>query len=265
MGVFNFIETFFFISLGITFVLILLLVYHFKQRLNIIEQKNDTMFDIINNIVQEITTIKQVTTKLIHNPIQPVFLSKPIHLETTHDDVPTIAPTILTNYNEIEYNKTDSESGESESDESESESDSDESSIDDFDSDSNVEFDNDNIKNDKLERIIVSDDETEIIKSDLGNKNIKIISLNLDQELIIDSFEEPTQIEVISQIEPISQIVKLDVELKSKESIMDSYNKMSASELKAIIIQKGLSSDTDKMKKPKLLKLLENQINNMSK
>ena len=41
MGLFNFIETFFFISLGITFMLILLLVYHFKQRLNAIEQKKE--------------------------------------------------------------------------------------------------------------------------------------------------------------------------------------------------------------------------------
>ena len=45
---FNFIETSFFISLGITFVLILLLIYHFKQRLHITENKQDTMFARIN-------------------------------------------------------------------------------------------------------------------------------------------------------------------------------------------------------------------------
>ena len=58
MSVFNFMETFFFISLGITFILILLLVYHFKQRLGAIEQKSDTMFDIMNNMVKEMGTIK---------------------------------------------------------------------------------------------------------------------------------------------------------------------------------------------------------------
>ena len=260
MGVFNFIETFFFISLGITFVLILLLVYHFKQRLNIIEQKNDTMFDIINNIVQEITTIKQVTTKLIHNPIQPVFLSKPIHLETIHEPLPTFNstfdstfdPTVVSNYNEFEYNKTDSESDESKSEETDSDE-----SIDDSDEESDDELEtqfNNEITTDKLEKIIVSDDETEIEKLDLDNQNIKIISLDLDSELIIDSLEET------APIETISQIVKLDAEILSKDSIMDSYNKMSSSELKAIIIQKGLSSDPDKMKKPKLLKILEKSI-----
>ena len=58
MGLFSFIETFFFISLAITFVLILLLVYHFKQRIITVEQKCDTMFDIINTMVQEIQYLR---------------------------------------------------------------------------------------------------------------------------------------------------------------------------------------------------------------
>ena len=73
MGIFNYIDTFFFISLGITFILILLLVFHFKQRMSASEQKNDTMFEIINNIVKEITTIKnsviEQTACVFKNPI----------------------------------------------------------------------------------------------------------------------------------------------------------------------------------------------------
>jgi hypothetical protein len=60
MGLFNFIETIFFFSLAITFLLILLLVYHFKQRINTIEQRSDTMFEIINGVVKEITNIKKI-------------------------------------------------------------------------------------------------------------------------------------------------------------------------------------------------------------
>ena len=60
MGFFNFIETFFFISLGITFVLILLLVYHFKQRICTLEQKGNTMFEIVNGVVKELTNIKRM-------------------------------------------------------------------------------------------------------------------------------------------------------------------------------------------------------------
>ena len=59
MSAFNFIESFFLLSLGITFVLIVLLVYHFKQKLSTMEQKCDTMFDIVQNLVQEFKTVKQ--------------------------------------------------------------------------------------------------------------------------------------------------------------------------------------------------------------
>ena len=58
MGIFSFIETFFFLSLAISFVLILLLVYHFKQRISLLEKKNDTMITIINDIAREMTMIK---------------------------------------------------------------------------------------------------------------------------------------------------------------------------------------------------------------
>ena len=46
------------LSLGITFVLIVLLVYHFKQRLATMEKKCDTMFDIVQNLVKEMSIVK---------------------------------------------------------------------------------------------------------------------------------------------------------------------------------------------------------------
>ena len=64
MSAFGFMETSFFISLGISFVLILLLVYHFKQRLSVAEGKLDTMFEIINNLAQELSNVKSV---IVHN------------------------------------------------------------------------------------------------------------------------------------------------------------------------------------------------------
>ena len=55
------IENIFFISLAITFVLILLLVYHFKQRITSLEQKNDTMFEIATDyFVTEMGVKKKV-------------------------------------------------------------------------------------------------------------------------------------------------------------------------------------------------------------
>lgn len=67
---FSFLETGFFFTLAITFLLMLLLVYHFKQRLVSSEQKQDTMFEIINNLVTEINMLKG-TIALIQRPPTP--------------------------------------------------------------------------------------------------------------------------------------------------------------------------------------------------
>ena len=63
-------ETSFVISLGITFVLLLLLIYHFKQRLSVTESKQDTMFEIINNLAQELNNMK-MGLSLMNRPSTP--------------------------------------------------------------------------------------------------------------------------------------------------------------------------------------------------
>lgn len=304
MGVFNFIETFFFISLGITFVLILLLVYHFKQRLNSIEQKNDTMFEIINNIVTEITRIKQYCLQ----PRQPIYIPASVNgmsatsLSATSLSVSNPTKTQLESISELvpisQNNKisedfedsTDNESG------SEDESEDDESMLSSSDEDS-IDSNDDDIHINK-QKIIVSDDELETF--DHTDKNIKIISLDTlsikptpDLELhIVQLAEDPvTPVDTAIQInnqdvdqsieqltEVISDIVEIEstfsestqiestfsesitIHLSPKDKIMETYSKMSSSELKAIIIQKGLNTEPSKLKRPRLLQLLEKSI-----
>lgn len=55
---FGFLENFFFISLGITFGLILLLIYHFKERISAVERKGETVYELLTNIVKEINVLK---------------------------------------------------------------------------------------------------------------------------------------------------------------------------------------------------------------
>ena len=66
MGFFGFIETFFFISLAITFILIMLLVHHFKQRLNDVESKTDNMVEIMNNLLKEMKVMKTMVIEQQH-------------------------------------------------------------------------------------------------------------------------------------------------------------------------------------------------------
>ena len=251
MGVFSFIETFFFISLGITFVLILLLVYHFKQRVTSIEQKGNTMFEIINNIVKEIGLIKrdcfQCMMPQSQPPLQQQFFagnSIPVN-KITLDNIPEYNPTM--------EDETDSETdGESESgSETSSGTDTDDEDDDDEDEIQNVAS--------IQQKIVVSDNE-DSDNEDSDNEEddkpeIKIINIDINEsiqlveELIVTN-DEPTEVEV-TKIEESATVEP------NKPDRMAIYNNMSLSELKAKVIELGLSTEPAKMKRPKLLSMLE--------
>ena len=74
MGFFDLLESFFFVSLAITFVLIVMLVYHFKERLVGLEKKNDTMFHILNNMIKELKSLQESRPEVItrSDPPYPV-------------------------------------------------------------------------------------------------------------------------------------------------------------------------------------------------
>ena len=155
MSAFGFMETSFFISLGISFVLILLLVYHFKQRLSVAEGKLDTMFEIINNLAQELSNVKSV---IVHNnrPSTPF----------PHNMV--IRPNVPVDSVIMEGGKI--EEGE---DNSESEYDSDDEYSDDEDSDD--------------EKIIVSDVDEDDISVDLVSEEYEIANEETaNTELVTD-------------------------------------------------------------------------------
>jgi uncharacterized membrane protein len=57
---FNFIETIFVISLGITYVLMILSAYYFKKRIQTMEKNSDDMFEIIQNIFKMINLVHSI-------------------------------------------------------------------------------------------------------------------------------------------------------------------------------------------------------------
>ena len=73
MGLFNILESVFFITLGISCVLLMMLIYHFKQRISKLEKNGDTMFEILNNMVQELTAIKHTINNPMGNQIPSNF------------------------------------------------------------------------------------------------------------------------------------------------------------------------------------------------
>ena len=295
MGVFNFIETFFFISLGITFVLILLLVYHFKQRLNSIEQKSDTMFEIINNIVKEITAVKQFCMQPIRQNSFIPHLS-PSTIQINLESIPEVEPHLeITSVRDEESDIDEDTDNEDTDDE-----DTDNEDTDDDESVSSSDSDISHVKHSN--KIIVSDDElsvnsfppklptridellvdsTELLVDSAeafvdSAESTKIITLNSDN-LPLNPVIESSDIDLIDGIKIIKKTDQEieygmfktitppinDIQLSANplmENTMDIYNKMSTTELKAMVIQKGLNTEPSKMKRPRLLQLLEKSV-----
>ena len=273
MGIFNYIDTFFFISLGITFVLILLLVFHFKQQIVSLDHKNDTMFEIINNIVKEITYLKSV-----------VFSHPPYHLND-HDEIINLTENHIQSKqiveNKILVSDEEQDDGDDETDvdnDSYDETDVDEDSDDDDSiEDNDEEYKDTNDNNDTVkvinieigENIEVSEDIAELSdNNDNDDNNNDDNDNNNDNEL--NKFEENQNI-IIEETESII-VEKLDTQdndldnnkendqEKQIESIKEVYRKMTLIQLKALVISKGLTRDSSKMRKPELLKLLESNI-----
>ena len=265
MALFKFIETFFFISLAITFLLVLLLVYHFKQRLGLIEQKTDNMFEIVNNIVKELNIIRNAQMNSNEFNGFPQFhqlrkmASPPFFIPPTPEDVNNIYVSVTENtHNEIKKTDDDDEDDEDEEDDdSDDEDDEDEDDEDEDDDDSDDED-----KDDDNEIVIENLDDTKI--ETIGD-NIKVVHMeelsNIDFELVSEinkNVVEPIQIEKLEEhiIEPETFSTSQPVVVG--EYTKDIVRKMSVQELKTLVITKGLCSDPSKMKKPELIKLIEN-------
>jgi hypothetical protein len=233
MSVFNLLETFFFISLGITFVLISLLVYHFRQRIMVLEQKNDTMFEIINNVVTEISNLRNITM----NPFQQeppyqeyaekIKIIEDEHFRQVHREE---------DEDEEEDEEDEEEEDEEEEDEDEEEEDEDEDGI-----------------------------EVKVINVNVDSTSAKIEEIaDLDIEEIVQSEDdEPKPIEdTILEDDPII-VHKIDetIPLEYTPTLNNSkeiYRNMTMQNLKALVITKGLSTNPSKLKKHELIQLLEN-------
>ena len=274
MGIFNYIDTFFFISLGITFVLILLLVFHFKQQIVSLDHKNDTMFEIINNIVKEITYLKSVVFS--HPPYHLNDHDEIINLTENHIQSKHIVENKIVVSDEEEHDSDDeTDVDENSDDETDVDEDSDDDSIEDT-SDNDDEYQDTNDNNDTVkvinieigENIEVSEEIAELSDNNDNDDNNDDNDNNNDNEL--NQFEENKNI-TIEETESII-VEKLDTQdnhlennkendqEKQIESIKEVYRKMTLIQLKALVISKGLTSDSSKMRKPELLKLLESNI-----
>lgn len=270
MAFFNILETFFFISLAITFVLIMMLVYHFKGRIILLEQKCDTMFEIMNSIVKEMRNISMNTNNNI-NQFRPEMM-----VPSNESMIPNLGEIFKQMNNNVQYvvNDIDDTNNIDESDHEEDDEEDDDIDIDididdelpyekiivsDTENDEipvkiiNIVFDNNNNTNNEsnasindLEEIIENDESDDEVEDENNEEynNEGSINKNLDNEkdesIIVNKIDD--------SITNTDYLVKNDVV---------DYKKVDIIYLRTLVITRGLASDTKKLKKNDLIKLLE--------
>ena len=192
-------ETLFLFSLGITFLLILLLIYHFKNRLSGLEQKHEVLLEIMNTLVQETHMLKAVVGS-IYRPLSPsVVVSQPSVVQVQ------------------EFSKEDV---------------ADLEVVEDLDLD-DVEEEED------LDDV----EEEEDLDEDVDDED-----LDDDEEIDIEDLDAEVEAEVEAEEKPVPEPKPVEEQL--------SLEKMKLPELRALAMQRKLTSDASKLKKPQLLDLL---------
>ena len=241
MKLFNMIESFFFLSLGVAFVLLLLLVYHFRQRVNAIEQKCDTMFEIINNVVGELNVVRSLS--VASPPPMPISMEQVAGL-TTDSRIP------------VSITNSFSEDGDSDDEEEDS---------DDEEEDSDGDGDEDG----DMPGLIPLSETVRIVNVDMDGA-IDVADTDPEQEAVeveallekLDSDGIETQNITVEKIDPINEdpVISANLAEKTPLSILtepiDIYKKMNITSLRALVIEKGLVSDSSKLKKQELLRML---------
>ena len=243
MALINFIETFFFISLAIAFILIVMLVYHFKDRLGLLEQKCDTMFEILNNMIKEMKNIKQQTmVQVSERQIQMNqnhVLSQPIQSNTDFDE-----------------SDVDSDI--------DSDIDSDVDSVSEFHEEVSNVITTNNSEN-SFKKIVVEDvleepHKIQKIDNDIEDDNelqeqaINSITDNLE-ELEIDSIGET--LDVPSENGSSENDESEDL-VDNENHMKIDYKTLEISVLRAMVTSRGISDDVKKTKKSELIKMLQN-------
>jgi len=254
MKMLGMLETLFFACLGITFVLIVMLVYHFKSRVLSLENKCDTMFEIINSMVNEIGQVRTVLNHdvPINNEYHEITLN---NIDTNNNDrihYDESSDSLVTDDDEEDVTDDDEEEDVTDDDEEEDVTDDDEEDVDNYNRDE-VSIDNDEVKvvNVEMNGEIQTEGlhyELDETTSSQGDQIPQMVDINIHVEKLENETNKDDSSIANSSIATFSSVPK-------KGS--SAYKRMNLTALKSLIIEKGLASDPSKMKKRDLITLLE--------
>jgi len=225
---FPFIEGIFYLSLGIIVVLIFLIVFHFKQRIENLEKKGFLLTEVYNNLLKELNIMKSV----VYSPPQ-VHQKQNIVFSTFSNE-----PETETYKKIVVMDKIDE--------------DEDQEDEEDEDTDTDIEEDEENDNDNENDNVELEP------KEDLSMEEVT----DLEVKTVDPEFESNEKLSSSINVTKLDQETETEIELNippSTNTNIVSYSKLNLQELKMLVISKGLSSNPSKMKRMDLLKLLEEE------
>jgi|LauGreDrversion2_2_1035103.scaffolds.fasta_scaffold40237_2 hypothetical protein len=242
-------DSFFYISLAITFGLILLMVFHFKNRIYSLEEKNKDLSELCQTMIQELQHIKLIQQ---YNYSTAASASNNHHHETyddtsdDSDDSDTRNPPVFKKITVL-----DSILQSNSSDEYETETIEQELYQESEDMEELAELDLDNYSDiDNVPDLVP--DTTHDTSVEQLLKTIELDTLDIDASIL-------ETIQVTKSTEETETEMDMN-ELDARKPPMkkNPYVKMNLQMLRTTVISKGLCSDASKLKKPELIEMLMN-------
>ena len=238
-GIFSFLNTFFVGSLLMSVVLVVMMLFQFRQRINHLQEKSETMLQIINSIVEKMN-IKEIElseqTSGGHNTLQEISPMAPMQ-----QIEPEMQPQTFQGFTEIENLKHQDSEGEDEDDDE---------SDDECDDESGEESENEGEEK--------SDDEDESEDEDEEDEESKSVDV-----VAIDEISQVTDIDVTENNEEEQELTledgnNEDEEQDEEQEDDNSLAKMTVAQLKDAVRDRGLASNPSKLRKSELIELLTN-------
>jgi hypothetical protein len=262
----------FLLSLGISLILIGFVGVFFYQKITEQNHKISSMVDLISTMAEELNYIRsRVQSGGAVNTLPSGGTNAPTQIPLFNS--PPVKSADLINVSDDEDNDSEDEEEEEhdESDEESDDDDDDESS--DTDSDEEVEEETVRVINisDSLLHSVEENVDVEEIPSE-NNDNDDMDDSSEDEDLEDDkssvSSENESKIEIVKLNEVMEEPQEFEPVLDIDATLLKSihmtfptsenidYKKLSLNKLRQIVSEKNLSSDSSKLKKPELLKLL---------
>ena len=267
MSIFSLLESVFFVFLGLSFVLILLMVYHFKKRMDMMERTNESLGDICKTVIQEIEQIKssQYTTTDPQTIVYPPqFPKDPMYVSQQKESAPISEEYLEEMLNSMMYHEHNL--GIFANSHASMKADNNDIEILSTEAISPSQLDVNQYENgelDDVESVIVETDATMSVLSD----QIEEVAFGTELEGDVGETTDPSRndtihVQKLDETDPLDDIIsetghtQISTEANSEILTRKSLQKMNVQMLRTMVIREGYCTEPSKLKKLELIQMI---------